>query len=72
MATAVEYGLIAAGISALVIGGVDGYNALKPVDPVKVRYNYIDTECAKRMPNGDRFEIARFPDGNYAPCPRRD
>ncbi len=82
MATATELGLIAAGISVAIIGSIQvGAYVLKPYDPVKARYELIDTECAKRRPDGGRREVVWMSgfsklgkegskDG-YVPCPEQ-
>ena len=72
MATATEYGAIAAVISIGIITIVAATSYLRPVDPVKARYDRIDTECAKPAPDGRRREIAWVEkDGSYVVCPTR-
>lgn len=72
MATATEYGIIAGVISIAIVTTVTATHYLRPVDPIKARYDRIDTECAKPTPDGRRREIAWVDkDGSYVVCPTR-
>lgn len=72
MATAIEYGAIAAVISVAIITTVAATNYFRPVDPVKARYDRINAECAKPTPDGRRREVAWIEkDGSYVVCPTR-
>lgn len=72
MATAAEYGAIAAVISVAIITTVAATNYLRPVDPVKARYDRIDVGCAKPTPDGRRREVVWIQeDGGYVVCPTR-
>ena len=72
MATATEYGVIAAVISIAIVTTVAATHYLRPLDPVKERYDRIDAKCAKPTLDGSRREIAWFnKDGSYVICPTR-
>ncbi len=79
MATATEYGGIAAVISVAIITTIAAANYFHPVDPVKARYDRIDAECAKPRPDGGRREVVWIAEemnltgkGGYVVCPRKD
>ena len=72
MATATEYGAIAAGISIAIVTTVVAMSYLRPEDPVKARYDRIDAACAKPTSDGRRREIAWVEkDRSYVVCPMR-
>jgi len=78
MATAIEYGTIAAVISVAIITTVAATHYLRPEDPVKVRYDRINTECAKPTTDGRRREVVWLAEminidgkGGYVVCPTR-
>jgi hypothetical protein len=71
MATALQYGAIAAVISFGVVTVVTAVDSLRPKDPIKEHYERIDRECAKPTPDGRRRDIAWTDnDGSYVVCPR--
>mgnify|MGYP003395762675 CR=1 FL=1 len=72
MSTTTEWGTIATVIGIAIVTAVVATKYLRPVDPVKARYDRIDAECAKPTPDGRRREIAWFnKDGSYVVCPTR-
>ncbi len=74
MATAIEYGAIAAGIAVAVIAIVQVANTVNASKPENVRAARIDEACKKPTPDNRRREIAWVETenggkGGYVVCP---